>query len=113
MYVQVLVEQDRDGRVERGWATGDVGEVAVVGPVEEAGEGLGKLLAVGGVGDEVPPGRGDALEAVEGLGGEAGEDLHDEVVGEEGGRRIRRRVVACPQLLLLGTLRLVHGARSG
>jgi hypothetical protein len=80
--VQVpVVWQKREGRVDRrGCADGDVGEVEVVelgakagaGIVEEADEGVLQLLAVGGVRDEVAPGRGDALEAVDGLGGKAG-----------------------------------------
>jgi hypothetical protein len=49
---------------------------------EEPFQGLGELLAVEGVVDEVAPGLGDALESVDGPGGEAREDLHDGVVGE-------------------------------
>lgn len=83
--------QVREGRVERGRGAVDAGEVVVDpigddGHVEEAGEGLGELLAVGGVGDEVAPWHGDALEAVEGSDREAGEDLQDDVVGEQAGR---------------------------
>jgi len=44
--------------------------------VEEANQGLGQLLAVVGVGDEVAPGPGDALEAAHRADGEAAEDLH-------------------------------------
>jgi len=49
---------------------------------EEAFQGLGELLAVEGVVDEVAPGLGDALESVDGPGGETREDLHDGVIGE-------------------------------
>jgi hypothetical protein len=54
--------------------------------VEEALQRLGKLPAVEGVGDGVAPGFGDALEAADGLEGDAGEDLHERVVGEPGHR---------------------------
>lgn len=40
-----------------------------------------------GVGDEVAPGFGHALEPAEGFGGDAGEDLHERVVGEPGRHR--------------------------
>ena len=86
--------------------TGNVG-------VEDAGEGLGQLLAVGGVGDEVAPGRGDALEAVDGPGGEAGEDLEDEVIGEQGQAGRWPRMAVQPRLGVplqeLPFLRLLHG----
>jgi len=59
--------------------------VAVVG-VEEALEGLGEFLAAEAIGDEVAPGLGHALEPAEGSGGDAGEDLHDGVVGQQGHR---------------------------
>ena len=49
---------------------------------EEPFQGLGELLAVKGVVDEVAPGLGDALESVDGPGGETREDLHDGVIGE-------------------------------
>ena len=49
---------------------------------DEPFQGLGELLAVMGVVDEVAPGLGDALELVDGPGGETREDLHDVVVGE-------------------------------
>ena len=49
---------------------------------EEPFQGLGELLAVKGVVNEVAPGLGDALESVDGPGGETREDLHDVVVGE-------------------------------
>jgi hypothetical protein len=93
------------------WAGGgDIGEMArdpgdvaaVVAPVEEAREGLGQLLAMVRVGDEVAPGLGDAPAAVDEPDREAGEDLHDKVVGEAG-----RRV----GLQLLGAL-LLHGAEG-
>lgn len=50
----------REGRVEGGCAAGETGEVVAIpavveGRVEEAGKGLGQLLVVGGVGDEVAP----------------------------------------------------------
>ena len=44
---------------------------------------------VEGIGDEVAKGLGDALEPVDGLDGDAGEDLHEGVVGEHGDRRLR------------------------
>ena len=49
---------------------------------EQPFQGLGELLAVEGVVDEVAPGLGDALESVDGPGGETREDLDDGVVGE-------------------------------
>ena len=49
---------------------------------EEPFQGLGELLAVKGVVDEVAPGLGDALESADGPGGETREDLHDGVIGE-------------------------------
>ena len=60
--------------------------VAVPGAAEDAFQGLGELPAVEGVGDEVAPGLGHALEPAEGLEGDAGEDLHERVVGEPGHR---------------------------
>ena len=51
-------------------------------PSEEAGQGLRKLRAVDGMRDEVPPGRGHALEAADKFGGEASEDLDNEVIGQ-------------------------------
>jgi hypothetical protein len=56
----------------------------VVADVEEAGEGLGHLGAVVGVGDEGEPLPADALEAVQRLGGQPRQDLQDEVFGEAG-----------------------------
>jgi len=44
-------------------------------------EGLGELLVVEGIRDEVAPAFGDALASVDLVDGEAGEDLHQEVVG--------------------------------
>ena len=55
---------------------------------EEPFQGLGELLAVEGVVDEVAPGLGDALESVDGPGGETREDLHDVVVGEASRRAL-------------------------
>ena len=73
--VQVLVGwQEGEGQVDRrGCADGDVGKMKlfearicpVVGAVEEAGEGLGQLPAVGGVGDEVTPEYRATLEAMD------------------------------------------------
>ena len=69
---------------------------------------------MGGIRDEVAPRRGDALEAVDGPRGEAGEDFHDEVICEEASRRrrfrIRRRVRRPRRLLLLPRAFLVHGS---
>ena len=59
--------------------------------VEEAGQGLGELLAVVRVVDEAQPVVGDALEAAERFGRDAREDLHEEVVGEPLGRRAAGR----------------------
>ena len=111
--VPILVSwQETEGRVDRrGCTDGDIGEVEmveagvspVVGVVDESGEGVGQLLAVGGIRDEVAPGRGDALEAVDGPGGEAGEDLHDEIVREVVDRRRDCHI-------LLPTAFLVHGS---
>jgi hypothetical protein len=95
--------QEREGRVDeiddRG---GEAGKVVVkvdigLGGVEEARKGLGQQFAVGGLDDEVVPKLRDALETVDGPDGETGEDLHDEVVREEAGRR--RQSVLRPQLL--------------
>ena len=66
----------------------------------EALEGLGEPVAAEAVGDEVAPGPGDALEPAEGFGGEAGEDLHQGIVGQ-GGRRGR------------APLGVVHAAANG
>jgi hypothetical protein len=62
------------------------------GAADEAFEGLGEPLPVEGVGDEVAPGLRDALESVDGPRGDAGEDLHDGVVGEA----VRRRCSGTP-----------------
>jgi hypothetical protein len=56
--------------------------VVAGGVVEEAGERLGEPLAVVGVVDEAQPVVGDALEAADRFGGDAREDLDEEVVGE-------------------------------
>ena len=66
----------------------DVSILTVLKPeaAEEALQRLRELPAVEGVGDEVAPGLGDALEPAEGLEGDAGEDLHERVVGEPGHR---------------------------
>jgi len=45
-----------------------------------------ELLTVVRVGDEVALGLGDALEATDGLGRDAGEDLHQGIVREDGHR---------------------------
>jgi hypothetical protein len=59
--------------------------------VEEVGECLGELFVVVGVVDDAQPVLGDALEAAERLGGDAREDLHEEVVGEPLDRRVAGR----------------------
>jgi len=77
-------QEGERGVDERNPFPGDVGEVvsrarvtlAAEALVEEANQGLGQLLAVVGVGDEVAPGPGDALEAAHRADGEAAEDLH-------------------------------------
>ena len=61
-------------------------------------EGLGELLAVEGVRDEIAPAFGDALGSVELFDGETGEDLHQGVVG-----KASRRVL----------LRALHAAANG
>ena len=55
--------------------------------VEEAFQGLGQLLAVEGVGDEVAPGFGHARGTAEVLDGQAREDIHHQVVAEARHRR--------------------------
>ena len=52
--------QVREGRVKGGCAAGETGAVVAIpvpaeGRVEDANKGLGQLLVVGGVGDEVMP----------------------------------------------------------
>lgn len=59
---------------------------AAAAAVEEALQGLGQLLAVEGIGDEVAPGLGHALGPAEVLDGHAREDLHQDVVVEAGHR---------------------------
>lgn len=67
----------------------NTGEALAAGAgVEEAGQGLGQLLAVVGVRDEVAAPPGDALHAAQRLEGEAAEDVHDKVIGEVGRRRV-------------------------
>ena len=56
--------------------------------VEEARDGLREPAAVVGVGDEVAPGRGDALAAAQRLDGQPRQDIDDEVVGQAGRRRV-------------------------
>lgn len=51
-----------------------VSPVVADGRVEEAGEGLGKLIAVGGVDEEVTPEYRDTLEAMDGSRRETTED---------------------------------------
>jgi len=48
---------------------------------------LGELPAAEAIGDEVALAFGDPLEPEKRLGGEAGEDLHEGVIGEAVGRR--------------------------
>jgi len=55
--------------------------------VEETFQGLGQLLAVEGVGDEVAPGFGHARGTAEVLDGQAREDIHHQVVAEPRHRR--------------------------
>jgi hypothetical protein len=125
--IHVLVGwQEWEGRVDqrgRARAGGDGGKVelaeagvyTVVGVIEEAGKGLGKLPAVSWIGDEVAPERGDALEALDRPGGEAGEDLHYEVVREGTVLRLHcggRREDDCHDRLILPTICLRHGAAS-
>jgi hypothetical protein len=66
--------------------------LAAVGVVEEARQGLRQLLAVVGVGDEVAPRRGNALEAADRLDRQPRQDQED-VVSEA------VRWVAPPRLL--------------
>ena len=62
--------------------------IIVLGDLERLDEqslhGLAELLTVVKVSDEVAPGLGDALEAIDGLGRDTGEDLHQGVVREAG-----------------------------
>jgi len=64
--------------------------IIVLGDLERLDEqslhGLTELLTVVRVGNEVTPGHGDALEAADGLGRDAGEDLNQGVIGEDGHR---------------------------
>ena len=77
-------QEGERGVDERNAFPGDVGEVvsrarvtlAAEALVEEANQGLGQLLAVVGVGDELAPGPVEALEAAHRADGEAAEDLH-------------------------------------
>jgi len=78
--VDMAADVPRGGRAANAVAELDVA-------AEEAFEGLGEPLAVEGVGDEAAPGSRDALESLDGSRGDAGEDLHDGVVGETGRRR--------------------------
>jgi len=67
---------------------------------EESLHCLGELLPVVRVRNEVAPGLGDALEPADGLCRDAGEDLHQGVVGEGG---------HCHRALVLGA---VHATES-
>jgi len=71
---------------------------------EKSFERLGEPLPVEGVGNEVAPALRDALEPVDGPHGDAGEDLHDGVVGEV----VRRRSCGTP----LGVAAALHTADS-
>ena len=53
---------------------------------EQSLHGLAERLTVVKVSDEVAPGLGDALEAIDGLGRDTGEDLHQGIVREDGHR---------------------------
>ena len=52
--------------------------------MEEASHSLGQLLMVVGVRDEVFPGATDTFAAEQGEGGEAAEDLKNEILHEVG-----------------------------
>jgi len=68
--------------------TDTVQYIIVLGDLERLDEqslhGLAELLTVIRVGNEVTTGLGDALEAADGLGRDAREDLHQGVVREAG-----------------------------
>lgn len=90
-----LRREEGEGRVDRrhghrlSLRPHKAGEIPVAdagAAVEEALQGLGQLLAVKGVGDEVAPGLGHALGPADVLDGHAREDLHQEVVVEAGHR---------------------------
>jgi hypothetical protein len=97
-----------EGRVDRSHAFSDsaprqAGELAVAerpsdDAVEEAFQGLGQLLAVEGVGDEVAPRFAHARATAEVFDGHAREDLHHQLVVE-----VRHRPPLCA----------VHGTGSG
>lgn len=70
--------KDREGADQGHAPPRDIGEVAgllgealAAGGVVEAGEGLGQLLAVVGVGNEATPVFGHALEAADRLDGQS------------------------------------------
>ena len=87
------LRQEREARIHVEWHGSrqkvdeidmfhDAGDAIRLVYEEEPFQCLGELLAVEGVVDEVAPGLGDALESVDGPGGETREGLHDGVVGE-------------------------------
>jgi hypothetical protein len=67
-----------------------LGAAVAVHATEEPRQGLREPLAVERVRDEAAPGLGDALEAVEGIGGEEAEHLDERVVEDAGVGRRRR-----------------------
>ena len=60
--------------------------IAVLTVVEEAGHSLGQLLMVVGVRDEIFLGATDTFAAEQGAGGEATEDLKNDILCEAGQR---------------------------
>ena len=72
--------------MKEGAYTRDAGEVliAVLTIVEEASHSLGQLLMVVGVQDEVFLGATDTFAVEQGAGGEAVEDLENEILHEAG-----------------------------
>jgi hypothetical protein len=100
IHAPALGKEGAGGVDRRAASTRDIGEVdrcfynplvCVGDAVEEAGQGLGELLAVVGVVDEAQPVVGDTLKAAERFGGDARQDLHEEVVGEAIDRRAAGR----------------------
>ena len=58
--------------------------IAILTVIEEASHNMGQLLVVVGVRDEVFPGATDTFAAEQGAGGEAAEDLENEMLHEAG-----------------------------
>jgi hypothetical protein len=89
--------EEGEGRVDgRHGSPGQIDERSQLPHVgrEKPMEGLGELLVVEGIRDEVAPAFGDALGSVDLIDGEAGEDLHQEVVGEASHRALLRALHA-------------------